>query len=404
MASSLKVVLRSKADRDGTFPLALRITVDRKSSYIYLGQSLKASDWDEKAEKVRKSHPNSARLNNLILQKKAEANDHLLQMEAQKKAVSAEVVRSQIRSTGGSSFFDLAEVFMENLRKSGKYNRVSSERPRIKHFREFLKGRDIVFSEITVPLLNRFKAYLKATRRAGDRTVVNHLMLIRTVFNQAITGGLAEAKHYPFGKGKIMIKFPESVKLGLNANEVRVLENADLSESPAYWHHARNLWLISFYFAGMRVSDVLRLKHADFQDDRMYYKMGKNAKAGSVKVVEKAMRIIEQYPKNSTHDLVFPELQKLINFDDQYEVQRAIASAVKRIDVHLRQIAKKIGIKKSLTMHIARHTFGNISGDKIPIQLLQMLYRHTSITTTIGYQGNFIHKDTDEALDSVLGS
>lgn len=49
MASSLKVVLRLKADRDGTFPLALRITVDYKSSYSYLEQSLKASDWDEKA-------------------------------------------------------------------------------------------------------------------------------------------------------------------------------------------------------------------------------------------------------------------------------------------------------------------------------------------------------------------
>ena len=52
-------------------------------------------------------------------------------------------------------------------------------------------------------------------------------------------------------------------------------------------------------------------------------------------------------------------------------------------------------------MHIARHTFGNISGDKISIQMLQKLYRHTSITTTIGYQANFIHKDADEALDSV---
>lgn len=53
-------------------------------------------------------------------------------------------------------------------------------------------------------------------------------------------------------------------------------------------------------------------------------------------------------------------------------------------------------------MHIARHTFGNLSGDKIPIQMLQKLYRHTSILTTIGYQANFINKDTDEALDAVL--
>jgi site-specific recombinase XerD len=67
------------------------------------------------------------------------------------------------------------------------------------------------------------------------------------------------------------------------------------------------------------------------------------------------------------------------------------------------EVAPAAGIQKPLTMHIARHTFGNISGDRIPIQMLQKLYRHTDIKTTIGYQANFIHKDTDEALEAVIG-
>ena len=53
-------------------------------------------------------------------------------------------------------------------------------------------------------------------------------------------------------------------------------------------------------------------------------------------------------------------------------------------------------------MHIARHSFGNISGDKIPIQMLQKLYRHSSVTTTMLYQANFMRKDADEALDMVI--
>jgi len=60
----------------------------------------------------------------------------------------------------------------------------------------------------------------------------------------------------------------------------------------------------------------------------------------------------------------------------------------------------KNAIDKKPTMHIACHSFGNISGDKIPIQMLQKLYRHSSITTTIGYQSNFMNQDTDDALDS----
>gem|GEM_PF-3335147 len=52
-------------------------------------------------------------------------------------------------------------------------------------------------------------------------------------------------------------------------------------------------------------------------------------------------------------------------------------------------------------MHIERHTFGNISGEKIPIIMLQKIYRHLCITT-IDYLASFIHKDADDALDSVL--
>jgi hypothetical protein len=55
-------------------------------------------------------------------------------------------------------------------------------------------------------------------------------------------------------------------------------------------------------------------------------------------------------------------------------------------------------------MHISRHTFGNISGEKIPVQMLQKLYRHSNITTTIGYQANFTNKTADDALEAVIGS
>ncbi|WP_428668465.1 tyrosine-type recombinase/integrase [Runella sp.] len=215
--------------------------------------------------------------------------------------------------------------------------------------------------------------------------------------------GLVDQKYYPFGKGKIKIKIPDSVKIGLNTDELKLLENVDLTDAPEELMHARDIWLVSFYFAGMRISDVLRLKHSDFQNERLHYTMGKNAKTGSLKVSEKVLKILDKYPKAGKHDLIFPDLQILPDIKDTYEVQKKIPVALRRIDRHLKKVVEMAGIKKTVTMHIARHTFGNLSGDKIPIQLLQKLYRHTSITTTIGYQGNFIHKDADDALEAVIG-
>jgi integrase len=44
--------------------------------------------------------------------------------------------------------------------------------------------------------------------------------------------------------------------------EVKLIEGLDLSDND-YFHHARNIWLFSFYFAGVRISDVLRMKWSD---------------------------------------------------------------------------------------------------------------------------------------------
>jgi integrase len=99
--------------------------------------------------------------------------------------------------------------------------------------------------------------------------------------------------------------------------------------------------------------------------------------------------------------LIFPELKKA-NLSNSKDVHAKIRTATKKFNKHLKTIGGELKIKKKITTHIARHSFGNIAGDKVSPQMLQKLYRHSSITTTMGYQSNFIHTDTDEALESVL--
>jgi integrase/recombinase XerD len=402
--ASVKIVLRSKKNKDGTYPLAIRITKDRKSSFVHVGQNLKITEWNKKTHLVKSSHPNSARLNNFLLKKLSQANDKLLELETNRNDASPQAVRYSMKPlTHGTTFFSVAKSFLDNFKKAGKYNRYYPEQSRIEQFRKFLDGADITFQDISVGLLNRFSAYLKG-ENLSERTVMNHLLVIRTIFNVAIKGNIVDQKYYPFGKGKIKIRFPESLKIGLTPEEVKKVENLSLKPG-SYLNHAKNLWLFSFYFAGMRVSDVLRLRWTDFQNDRLYYAMGKNTKPGSLKVPEKALLILSQYKveKRNENDLIFPELKVLPNLDNLFEVQRKISYADQRIDNALRKVSEKLKLNKKLTMHIARHTFGNISGERISIQMLQKLYRHSSITTTIGYQANFIHKDADDALDAVVG-
>ena len=398
--ATVKVVLRKKINKDGSYPLAIRINKDGKSSYIYLGQNVQLSEWDAKKQQVKKAHPNSVRLNNLILKRRAEANDKLIDMQTSGKEGSADAVKKNIKPKVGVTFFAQANVFLSNMKQAGKYNRFVTEECRIKRFRLFLEDSDIAFSDITVPLLKRYAAWLKGEYGLAERSIVNNLMIIRTIYNQAVAAEIIDKRNYPFGKGKISIKLPDSAKLGLTPEELLRLESVELT---GLEDHARNIWLFSFYIAGIRISDVFRLKWSEIVNQRINYTMGKNFKAGSLKVPEKAIAILQKYKADSPkNDLVFPELKVLNDLKDTYEVQRKISYAIKQINKYVDRAAKKAKIETKVRCHISRHSFAQIAGEKVPIQILQKLYRHSSITTTLGYQSNFTNKHIDEALDAVI--
>lgn len=409
MASSVKIApLSHKADKDGLCPIAIRITVNRKIRYIYIGHKVALKDWSERdGGKVKSSVPGHQLINALIARKRSEVSDEMIKTELTRSDfTSAQVKNTLQHGRISTDFFALAQLHLAELEKSKKISRMWSERPRIKHFRKFVEqitgSTSISFQEITEGLLKKFIAFLKGDREVSERTVMNYLVVIRTLFNRAIQEGLADRRFYPFGKGKIRIQMPETVKIGLTEEEVRKIEHLELQPGSGI-SHARNVWLISFYFAGIRNGDVLKLKWQDLRDNRLYYTMGKNQKVVSVKIPDKAATIFEEYRPDSTsqEDYIFPELKAVLRNNAQ-SMYRKTLTASKKFNRYMAQVAALCGIEKKITTHIARHTFGNISGEKISPQMLQKLYRHSDIRTTMGYQANFIFREADEALDAVV--
>ncbi len=402
MASSVKVTLRKKPNKEGKYPLAVRITKDRRTSYLYTGQFIDLKHWDATERIVRKSHPNAVRLNNLLLAKLWEANKKLLELQTTKDDISSEQIKKEITAPlNKTTFKELSESYLQEIKANGKLTRYASDKVRVDHVLRFAKNNYLTFKEIDEAFLRRFMSYLKVSRKLSQRSVVNNLVVIRTLYNRAIKQGMVDRKHYPFGSDKIRIKFPETEKVGLTIKEIQEIDGLDnLNKQEG---HARNVWLFSFYLAGMRVSDVLQIKWSDIYDDRLHYRMNKNDKLLSLKIPEKLLPILAHYEvdKASDTDFIFPEMKKA-NTESIQDVFAKTKTATKKFNNYLKSIAAKAKINKKITMHIARHSFGNIAGDKIPIQMLQKLYRHSSITTTINYQANFMHRETDDALEKVI--
>ena len=403
--ATLKTVLHTKTDTKGNkdYRLALRLTVNRKRSYYHLGQKVDPKFWDEQAGKVKSSHSRYKQLNRLIRKKYDEIEDVVFEMEASKQNYSAKQIIDSIRkNTKRLSFFELADEHVEDLIKANNYNRAISDRSKINRIKEFAKKRNLEFEEIDENLLKKLKIYLRTTAGLSERSIMNVFVMIRLLYNNAISKKIVDRKFYPFGKGKIKIKYPQTIKIGLDENEIRKIEELDLDRRTSVWH-TRNVFLFSFYLAGIRISDVLRMRWSDIVEDRLYYKMSKNDKVDSLKLPAPVINILSYYreDKRTNSDYIFPEL-KTVPLKDAKAIYSRIKTSIKKLNSNLKIIANLAEIDKKITNHIARHSFGNIAGDKVSPQMLQKLYRHTHLSTTIGYQGNFIHKNADEALDAII--
>lgn len=401
----IKVILHPKKidENEKIYRLAIRVTSFRKRSYYHLGYNLDPEDWDEQAEKVKKSHPKYQHLNRLIRKKYDQIDDIIYEAERNKRQLSARQIMDKIKQSRKTiSFFDFAEEHVAELERSKKFNRAISDRSKAKIIKDFTKGRDILFQEIDENFLKRFKVYLINEKNNSERTVMNSYVFIRLLYNRAIRKGVIDRNFYPFGRDKIIIKYPDSLKIGLTEQEILKIEQVSLKKYSSLWH-SRNIFLFSFYLAGIRITDLLHLKWNDIIEDRLFYRMKKNSKLDSLKLPGKAIEILDFYRKDkkSHSDFIFPELKKVGDVETKKKYS-LIKGAIKTHNSNLKDIAKLAGINKKITNHIARHSFGNIAGDKVSPQMLQKLYRHSSLQTTIGYQRNFIHKSSDEALHEIL--
>ena len=139
MASIELFLWKYKKKKDGTCPITVRIIKDRKPKYIYTGYYLQEKDWNSDTSKVKKSHPNSARLNNLLRKKLAEANDKALEAETKNYAVSSKDIKKQLRkSSKRESFFKYGAERVKGKHISGVYSVARAERSILCNIEEFI--------------------------------------------------------------------------------------------------------------------------------------------------------------------------------------------------------------------------------------------------------------------------
>lgn len=397
--SSVKIILRTQQlNKMGEATLYLRTIQNRITKFISLRETIKPSDWDEKNGKVRKTHPNSNRMNAYLAAKYAEAYEIVLETATKKHYLTRHELKAAVLGTYPTDFFEYADKWLSLINKSGKIGRYAAVNAVLNKLKEYQKNRKLYIHDITVSYLKTYEEYLISTHGNSVNTISANFKIIRKVINDAINEDLLPMERNPFLKLKL--KSEEAKIEFLYEDELNKIENLSLDFDKKMNLH-RDMFVFACYAAGTRISDVLQLRWKYFDGERLDFIIQKTKKRHSVKLPEKAIEIILKYKKDDSlpEDFIFPILNKSINYNDPNILDKAISSATAYANKDLIAIAKKTKISKHISFHVSRHTFATLALRKgFGIEYVSKALGHSNIRQTLVY-AEIVNADLDKKME-----
>ena len=403
--ASVKLILRThQVDQTGHSPLYIRIIKDRKTKFITAGVKLKESEWDEVKQKVKKNHSNSARMNAALSQKIADAEGQVADMERKIKTVSVKKLKEAIKGKEVPNFFEYARKRLEKIKSTVSYSTYRAYTSQVDKFEKYMGTKDVYFDEITVALLNDYKFHLGNTLGNGDTTQRLSIIVLGTIFRDAIREEVIPETMFPFSK--ITLKISSSKRLFLNKEQIDNLTQLKLIEGKKamMW---RDLFLFSIYAGGLRFSDVIEMQYSNYNEaeHKINKHIRKTGRVHQFKIGKVAIDILEKYKKvNANHDdFIFPIIMDKEGYLNS-EAKRYFQTAAfnKLANWHLKKLGTKIKLPFDLSFHLSRHSFAtNALNNGMRIEHVSKLMDHRDISTTQVY-AKIISEELDKAVDNYI--
>ena len=403
---------RGRLGKDGTAPVEVRVTVNRRAYYINTGVHVRPRDW--KHDRVRNCE-NEETLNERIsiMLKRVDdiINEHL--NDCTENDIDFKEVRRLVRSPDkrvkrsvyhgdtlkiAQDSEDMTVWMQDEIKKldvahgTRKHYKVS-----VAALIESCTMRK--WSELTVENVHKFDAFLhtikkhqtdaeikagKAVEYIGQATVRNYHKDIKALLGRALKFGLINANPYDRMRGEIKRGDKETVEFLTDAERERI-EGMTIAEGSMLCT-VRDMFLFQCY-TGMAYQDMLAfsLDRCQKVGDKLTYS-AERVKTGVtfyIRILPNALAIAEKYGG------------RLPNVADQV------------CNRNLKTIAMVAGISKKLTTHVGRHTFATWAlRNGIPIERVSRMLGHTKITQTQRYAKVLamdVYQEFDK-LDSCAGS
>jgi len=450
--------LNDKPSRNGKYTVFLRITVNgiRKKLKTDIEVS-KKSDWNPTPKGdnwIRPSEPNSKSWNQTLSGTIEKAKETFQGLANNGSVTTDKIISGMNVETNTFSFVAYAEEYAQNTYEAGEYRTYTKYITLLNKLKFFINGvkpenilsipkngkeldeylkklkKDLLFSDITLSFLNKFKAFLRKipnTKNPGltlhQNTISKQFDNFKSLYNKGRIElrekGLS-IKDNPFDEFEC--ETIDTNKEKLTWEEIGLLKSLELEKNSLIWH-SRNCFLLAFYCAGMRAGDLIQLRGTNIVHEngnwRISYRMDKTATAKELLLLPEALEIISQYVElqNLTSAYIFPLLDnnanyaKAITWEEKeqlpHEVKKQLLQQVNSknslLNKYLNKMAEMARITKKVSMHIARHSFANIARQKkANVYDISKALGHSSLKITESYLSKFDTQSQDETMKQVF--
>lgn len=401
----IKVVLRTgKINKQGQSPLMLRFTHDRTTKFVALGLSVEPHYWDKDTELVLPTCPERITLQSQIDRTLAGYHKKIQRLEALDIPVNFETLfdakpARSVRITIEDGF----KTEIERLESLGKINSATKHKYALQVLDGY-KPTTMALEAIDLDYLKGLELYLRQ-RGNKDNSIATRFAIFKAIYNKAVKEGKVAVKQNPFSIYQVGSLWAKTRKRAIDKDDIQRLIDLEITEghTTEYRRLAKDLFLFSYFTAGMNFGDIARLRYKDILRGRVNYSRHKTQKLLSFQLVPMALQILEKYgTAGHGEDYIFPILNRHEHTSPQ-QIFNRLHKVLRKVNRELKVLGEMIGLGMPLTTYVARHTYATVlKRSGVSVALISESLGHSDLSTTQIYLDSFENSQIDAAMQHLL--
>jgi len=260
MAKVSIILDKRNSDKDGRFPVKLRLTAKNTNTSITTGVNVRARDFNGTREcAVVRTCANAKQINKDICDIYYKYANAIMELEnnGRIKTMSAADIRDYVdKSKAFVADRTFSTTLVEYRDTCRTFKTKQSYDYTLQMMERYTGKQKFLFEEIDYKFLTNFDTWMQNNNiGTSSRSIVFRNM--RTVYNYAINNDWVDMQTYPFRKFKI--KHGAKEKVYLSEEKMRELLSLDLSKACAGVSLARDFFVLSFLLCGINPIDLYNL-------------------------------------------------------------------------------------------------------------------------------------------------